>query len=196
MSSVPDRRPQKSEPEPQSDEALARALRTTRDMQYLEEIWRRHGRSVYVRALRILRNQADAEDVTSETFIRAHREIVAGKYQENCLAAWLRTVAKRMSLNVLLKPENKRRADLTRATGLPSGAITSDSAGDVASTLDQLSDEQRITLKLFYFQGLTYEEIADAEGWSLNDVKSFAQNGRRMFEKIWRGRENGTGTSR
>jgi putative toxin-antitoxin system antitoxin component (TIGR02293 family) len=57
-------------------------------------------------------------------------------------------------------------------------------AAALQSVLNRLPDRQRITLRLYY-GGMTYEEIAAGQGWTVKDVKSYAQNGRRNFVRIW-----------
>jgi DNA-directed RNA polymerase specialized sigma24 family protein len=45
--------------------------------------------------------------------------------------------------------------------------------------VDQLHEAQRKTIELFFWQNLSYQQIADNTGFEVNQVKSFLQNGKR-----------------
>jgi RNA polymerase sigma factor (sigma-70 family) len=48
--------------------------------------------------------------------------------------------------------------------------------------IKELGKEQRVCVELFYLEKLTYSEISEKTGYSLNDVKSFLQNGKRNLK--------------
>ncbi len=48
--------------------------------------------------------------------------------------------------------------------------------------LQELNEEQRLCLTLFYLEKKSYHEIADITGYSLLQVKSFIQNGKRNLK--------------
>ena len=54
----------------------------------------------------------------------------------------------------------------------------------VDPTYDDLPEEQRKCIRLFYFDNKSYAEISSETGFELKGVKSFIQNGRRNL-KIW-----------
>jgi RNA polymerase sigma-70 factor (ECF subfamily) len=50
--------------------------------------------------------------------------------------------------------------------------------------LPQLKENQRICLEDFYLKGLSYQEISDKTHFSLNEVKSYIQNGKRNLKLL------------
>lgn len=50
--------------------------------------------------------------------------------------------------------------------------------------LDELNEEQKICLKSFYFDKKSYQEISERTGYSLLQVKSYIQNGKRNLKQI------------
>jgi len=48
--------------------------------------------------------------------------------------------------------------------------------------LNQLSDEQKICVEMFYLNNKCYQDIADTTGFTLNQVKSYIQNGKRNLK--------------
>jgi len=54
----------------------------------------------------------------------------------------------------------------------------------VRELLDELSTEQRQCLVLFYYEGLSYKSISEGTGFSLKEVKSHLQNGKRNLKNL------------
>lgn len=50
------------------------------------------------------------------------------------------------------------------------------------TALEQLNNEQKICIELFYLKNKSYSEITEITGYSNNDVKSFIQNGKRNLK--------------
>jgi RNA polymerase sigma-70 factor (ECF subfamily) len=54
----------------------------------------------------------------------------------------------------------------------------------MTEAIEQLSEEQRSTITLFYLQRHTYEQIIERTGYTFMQVKSYIQNGRRNLKTI------------
>ena len=54
----------------------------------------------------------------------------------------------------------------------------------LATALEQLSEEQKQCVNLFYLQKRSYAEISSATGFTLKQVKSYIQNGKRNLKMI------------
>lgn len=50
------------------------------------------------------------------------------------------------------------------------------------AALEELNEEQRLCIELFYFRQMSYQQVCDATGLSANDVKSRIQNGKRNLK--------------
>ncbi len=55
---------------------------------------------------------------------------------------------------------------------------------EVENALLELSQEQKLCIELFYLKEMSYQEITDLTGFSLNNVKSYIQNGKRNLKNI------------
>jgi len=168
------------------DAALVERFQATGEMRCIEELWHRYASEVYRRCLRLLRNGSAAEDVTVDVFLKVMSNLRT-QYRPDHFKGWLFTLAKHECINFRQQAAERLRGGNTDdmvlvASGNPTLAL------DVGSVLAQLSAPQRIALKQFYGHHYSYEEIANQEGWSLNDVKTHVQNGRRMFKKLWAAR--------
>jgi len=58
------------------------------------------------------------------------------------------------------------------------------------SALASLNNQQQTCIRLFYYQRKSYREIAEEKGFSLKQVKSFIQNGRRNIKVYMERKEN------
>ncbi len=180
-----------------SDEDLIAGFAGTRENRLLTEIVRRFGSRVYAGAYAVLRNRALAEEVTQEAFLRILMN--AGKFRGGSFAAWLYRVTKNLALNAL---ERQREEPLDATETKVEDAVAPEVgsqlvAGEVRAILEQLDRRQRICLNLFYMEGLRYKEIAARTGYSEGAVKSYVQNGRKRFLKLWEQAQKAakTGTS-
>ncbi len=166
-----------------ADEGLVERFQATGEMMYLEELWCRHSRTVYVQCLRFLGDTAAAEDVSGDVLLKVIRG-VRSQYQPAHFAGWLSTVARHECINHVQQAAERLRGgdpDDLHLAGHDDPAV----AIDIDSVLSQLSTPQRIAIKLFYANRYSYEEIAKLTGWGPKEVKTHVQNGRRRFKLLW-----------
>jgi RNA polymerase sigma-70 factor (ECF subfamily) len=126
-------------------------------------------------ARRMLRNDADAEDVVQETFLRAFRAI--GRFQQGReFRVWLFTILVNQCRTAATS--RKRRETrffndelaLAQATDdRPTGVITETSA--VAAAVDSLDPLLREAFVLKYVEGLEYSEMATITGAGISALK-------------------------
>jgi RNA polymerase sigma-70 factor (ECF subfamily) len=130
----------------------------------------------------LLGDGALAADATQETFVRAFRR-VSGVAPETRLAAWVFGIAHRVSLEfrkalgrsrrVLVPAESPSTIDVAdRGTRTPEAELLDREALHVVQrALERLPVDRRAVLLLLLDHGLSYDEIAQATGWSLAKVK-------------------------
>jgi RNA polymerase sigma-70 factor (ECF subfamily) len=162
----------------QDDDALAmeRFVRT-RDRKVFEVLFQKHKRRILSHALRFVRDQGRAEDLTQDVFVRVY---TTKKYDPRThFKAWLFKVATNVCLNELRKAENKAaHAPIeTESPVSPEPSPEEALAGrELAQTLQaaltRLPPHQRAALLMARQDGLTHEEIADALETTVSAVKS------------------------
>jgi RNA polymerase sigma-70 factor (ECF subfamily) len=162
---------------------------------------RKYQDMVFTTSARLVRNDAQAEDISQEVFIKAHEHFEMLSTSPSA-GGWLKTVATNLSLNHLQRYRNRWRffSELGGAT---------DSSGEEAPAVDfaapdtffeevnaeerrtlveealgKLPDHQRIPLVLFHFEDLPYDEIARRLGVSLAKVKTDILRARSALAKI------------
>jgi RNA polymerase sigma-70 factor (ECF subfamily) len=139
-------------------------------------------------AMRIVNDPDEAEAVVEDTFWQAWRQADRYEGERASVAAWLGTTARSCALDHLRarrrsreEPWSHRRADHPSVESSMSAARGADSARDarhteqrerIARALESLSPEQRETILLAYFGGLSHSEIAERCGLPLGTVKT------------------------
>jgi RNA polymerase sigma-70 factor (ECF subfamily) len=151
------------------------------DTAALADLYDRHARPVYSLALRILQNQADAEDIVQEVFAQAWRQAARYDAARGQVAAWLLTLARSRAIDRLraqrARPEqlaDERTVDgmADQAAAADALLVSAEQAARVRAALDELPLLQRIAIELAYYEGLTHTEIAERLEQPLGTVKT------------------------
>ena len=118
--------------------------------------------------LRVVRDRAQAEEVTQEVFLEVWRQASRYDAARGSALAWLMTIAHRKAVDRVRSAEAASRRDLTYEQTNQSieHDVTADAAHAsleahrVRSALAQLTDVQREAIELAYFGGYTHTEVA------------------------------------
>lgn len=161
------------------------------DPSAFEEMVSRYWDRIYAMVNQLLRNPQDAEEVTQDAFIRAHRGL-SGFRGESAFSTWLYQIATNLARNRYWYWWRRRRDqtvsfdqpvgeqnDLTLAEIFPAeletpedATVTHEFVNRVSECMEKLSPRHREILVLRNVQNLSYEEISEILGISLGTVKS------------------------
>lgn len=160
---------------PAMDDGTLLALVGQGDENAMGTLFDRYSRLVYSVSLRVLRDPSAAEDVLQEIFLQVWRKPEGMVVNRSTLGAWLAVAARNRSMDAFRR---QKPSDSVEKLALPSGA---DVVGDaerqalmdrVRGSVRRMSADQRKTLELAFFDGLTDTEIADTTGDPLGTVKT------------------------
>ena len=155
------------------------------DQGALGELYDRHGRLIYSLALRVVRDQGEAEDVVQEVFLQAWREATRFDLTRGNVVAWLVMVTRSRAID-RLRRRQARPALSTQAEprdqvdDRPSVDVQMEwqrRAAEVRRALDTLPLLQRVAVELAFFDGLTHVEIAEQLEVPLGTVKTRVRQG-------------------
>jgi len=170
-----------------SDEAVV-ALVARSDDTALAELYDRYSRVAYGLSVRILRDEALAQDAVQEAFLTIWRTAARFMPERAKASTWILTLVHRRAVD-LVRREERRRAESLELAPEPFVDAADDDAWlrlrreRVQSALRQLSDPQREALELAYYGGFTQSELAERLGQPVGTIKS------RMFSGLARLRE-------
>ena len=171
-----------------SDEELV-SLVASSDEQALGELYDRFGRVAYGLALRILRDEALAQDAVQEAFLGVWRSADRYLPERAKASTWILTLVHRRAV-YLVRREDRRRGESLDDAPEPIALSTVEGEATlgfqrrvVQEALKGLPAEQREALELAYYGGLTQSELAERLGQPLGTIKS------RMFMGLARLRD-------
>ena len=172
------------------------------EAEQFETFMRNYQNMVFSTAMRLLANQAEAEDVSQEVFLKAYERFAELKNSPT-VGGWLRTVARNLSLNHLTRYRSRWTffSDMLGGSGeddapeieFPASQNLSEELADadrhelVEQALQKLPPAQRVPLVLYHLEGLKYEEIAAKLRVSLGKVKTDIFRAREALRKKLRG---------
>jgi RNA polymerase sigma-70 factor (ECF subfamily) len=151
---------------------------------------------VYSTAMRLLGNEADAEDVAQEVFVRAYDHF--DSLQTPSAGGWLKTVTRNLCLNHLSRyrarwrffselsgpdEEGSFEQDLPAPDLHEAATRATDDRQVLEAALRKLPDAQRVPLVLYHFEDLSYEDIATRLKISLSKVKTDIHRARAVLRR-------------
>ncbi len=161
-----------------SDEVLLRRI-AARDPKALRELYDRCSPVALAVAQRILRSAPEAQDVLQDAFVEAWRNAGQFDARRGNAVAWLIAITRSRALDRLRaraaagRATTALKAEEPPAVPLPIEAATQRQERDrLQQALATLPSEQRDTVQLAYFEGLTQVEIAARLGEPLGTVKT------------------------
>ncbi|MEZ4870603.1 MAG: sigma-70 family RNA polymerase sigma factor [Caldilineaceae bacterium] len=178
------------------DEELLRLVRKSDTVAY-EAFYDRYAQTAYSVILRIVRDNAIAEELLHETFWQVWQSATTyeGRGQ---VAAWLLRIARNRALDELRRQRARPQAALQEfevaASNIQDFRLNTErnveqqlQRRDVLQALESIPEDQRLCLELAYFDGLTQREIAERFNLSLGTVKSRMRIGMEKLERLLRG---------
>jgi RNA polymerase sigma factor (sigma-70 family) len=167
-----------------SDRALADALLATGDEDAFRELYRRHTPRLYQMVLRIVGgDDADAEDVVQETWIKAVERLGAFRW-ESQLGTWLTSIGLNVARGMLRR---LGRWEVQVEEGVPEGWRPPPPHGeriDLERAIALLPAGYRSVLVLHDVEGYTHEEIGEMLGVAAGTSKSQLSFARRALRRM------------
>jgi RNA polymerase sigma-70 factor, ECF subfamily len=161
---------------------LAHRLRADRAF---ERMYKRHVGDVYRYALAVLRQPADAEDVTQTTFLNAYRAFERGerpRNAQNWLIAIAHNVCRQRFRQAQRRPEEVAFDDRVGEV-VPEEESKGPSADDIQRALGHLAFNQRAALVMRELEGRSYSEISEILGISVSAVETLIFRARRALRE-------------
>ena len=139
-------------------------------------------------SMKYLKNEEEAKDSVQQIFLKVIQEL--HKYKVEYFKSWLYMVAKNHCLMKLRDRHGKITAEISdRLAAKPEEEtdfqklVQNDHTLDLMeSALKDLNPEQQQCVTLFYLEKKSYQEISESTGFSLLQVKSYIQNGKRNLK--------------
>lgn len=142
---------------------------------------KRHQERLFTYILRVTKNEDVANDIFQETFVKAIMTIKQGRYTENGkFPAWITRIAHNLIIDFYRqeKSENLQSCDIDDVDILNRKELSEDTIediiivdqihSDIKMLVENLPESQREVLVMRYYRNMSFKEIADSTGVSIN----------------------------
>ncbi len=154
------------------------------DHRALEEIHRRHGGAVFGLSRRVLADDALAEEISQEVFLRLWTESHRFDATRGSLRSFLQRQAHSRSIERVRSEEARRnreeradRIDVRTVTDIEAEVVATIQSEAIRAALDALDPVERHPIVLAYFGGHSYRDVAALLGAPEGTVKSRIRSG-------------------
>jgi RNA polymerase sigma-70 factor, ECF subfamily len=177
------------------DEALLRLI-IHQQTDALAALYDRYSRLVYSLAFQMMGDAAAAEEITQDVFFRIWEKAHTYRADQARVSTWITSITRYRSIDLLRRRGTRPDHTSLAWDDLPLNAMPV-AEGDpedltelsllqkrVRAAIATLPAEQKKTLALAYFKGLTHSEIAEVLGDPLGTVKTRIRAGMRKLKDI------------
>ena len=179
----------RNKPHQLTDDELIAKYKSNSDGVYLGELYKRYSHLVFGVCLKYLKNETDAEDAVLQIFENLMGDLK--KHEIVNFKSWLHSVARNHCLMHLRKMKSVMKK-VSEYEAVYEHEETFAAPFEVNEKFEQelvltdlekavavLKEEQRVCIELFYLKEKCYNEVAEETGYTIKQVKSYIQNGKR-----------------
>ncbi|MDP2386362.1 MAG: sigma-70 family RNA polymerase sigma factor [Bacteroidota bacterium] len=174
-----------------TDKELIAEYKKSTDKIYVGILYKRYSHLVMGLSMKYLKDEDNAKDAVINIFTKLFDDLL--KHNVEYFKSWLYTFTKNHCLMKLRSEQSKLRKNLDYEYDVKLFVEKSEEMHQNANKREQeyvaleramagLNEEQRICVELFYMKDKSYNEIVEITGYSLNNVKSYIQNGKRNLK--------------
>lgn len=175
-----------------SDNELITEFKNTKNNVFVGILYKRYSHLVLGLSLKYLKNEDEAKDAVMQIFEKLLADLL--KFNIEYFKSWLYTFSKNHCLMIIRSQQSKLKKEMDLQINADSFMETESSSHPnkaeekeiqytlLEKAIEELSEEQKKCIELFYLKQKSYQEIIDITGYSVNEVKSFIQNGKRNLK--------------
>lgn len=175
-----------------SDNELITEYKNTKNNVFVGVLYKRYSHLVLGLSLKYLKDEDEAKDAVMQIFEKLLSDLL--KFNIEYFKSWLYSFSKNHCLMIIRTKQSKLKKEIDLQIHADSFMETETNSHLnkaeekeiqyilLEKAIDELNEDQRKCIKLFYLKERSYNEIVDETGYSLNEVKSFIQNGKRNLK--------------
>ena len=179
-----------------SDQELLERFYADRDNQWLGILLERYTLLLLGVCMKYLKNEELARDSVQQIFLKAITELQ--KYRVEYFKSWIYMVAKNHCLMQLRDKPGKNTIEVkdsipaeTDETDKERLLLNEKTYEYMGEALKELNADQQLCVTLFYMEKKSYQQIAEQTGYSMMQIKSHIQNGKRNMRNLIKKKMNG-----
>ena len=176
-----------------SDEELLKHYKQSGNKELFADLFKKHVSVVYGTCLFYLQDKDEAQDATMQLFEKLLLDI--NNREIDNFEGWLSFVVRNHCISIIRKNKSQSKniksyyefeyEDANYETEEKISAVSDDvMLENMKQCLPKLKENQRICVELFYLNNKSYQDIANETGFTLNEIKSYIQNGKRNLKLL------------
>lgn len=194
----PTRKDRPSELSQLTDDQLLSLYKNTGDRAIIAEVYERYAYLLFGVCMKYMKNETDSKEALMQVFEKLYESLK--NYEINNFKSWLYSVTKHHCLLLLKRHKEYAFEEQTLMWKTPKEFVefgddltltgrleNEDQIKKLHWAMEQLNEEQRICVELFYLREKSYEEVQEMTRYSYNQVKSYIQNGKRNLKNLLSG---------
>lgn len=169
------------------DEVLLRRYRDTGDMTVLGKLYEAYAEMVYYVCMRYLKDSERSKDAVMQIFEELIHKV--NKQEIQRFGNWLYVLSRNHCLMQLRAEKNRHHVSIDEFVEFTLAVHPAGEAEEkerqltaLEQCMERLPEKQKRSVDLFFLNEKCYKEIADSTGYSLKEVKSYIQNGKRNLK--------------
>jgi RNA polymerase sigma-70 factor (ECF subfamily) len=175
-----------------SDEALLRKVRQTRDKSAMESLFQRYQKKIYSFVLYMIPVEAIAEDLTLDTFMKVWEKPNLFDETKSSFSTWIYRISRNLALDFLKSRrnqhdtlDNNHLVFIDNKESPEAYTIRQIEALDLKSKLKKLDVKSQKLVYYAFFQGLSHTEISELTSMPLGSVKSILRKALRDLKSYF-----------
>ncbi|HEY6900849.1 MAG TPA: sigma-70 family RNA polymerase sigma factor [Puia sp.] len=172
-----------------TDQELLERWYSDHNNQWLGTLLQRYTLLLFGVCMKYIREEEEARDCVQQIFVKVITEL--SKYRVDYFKSWIYTIARNHCL-MKLRDQHGRPAELSdtmlaawdEETGKNPHQEKEQHLQWMSQSLGELGKEQQVCVTLFYLEKKSYQDIASTTGFTLMQVKSYIQNGKRNLKLL------------
>ncbi len=178
-----------------TDNTLIDLYKQTEEEKYIAELYKRYAHLVYGSALNYFKDRAESQDMVAQIFIKLLK--IIPNQNITSFSTFLFTVTRNECISKLRKMktaanalenftefEKKQDHFVENAASVRLDNESPDKEALVRAAILELTPDQQRCVALFFFENKSYKEIVESTDYTLSQVKSHLQNGKRNLRNI------------
>ncbi len=181
-----------AKPNTPNDLELIALYRQTNNNIYVGELFQRYTHLIFGVCMKYLKDENEAQDASMQIFEKLLADLKKHEIQQ--FKGWLHMVCKNYCLMQLrsgatkLKHNKELHKDMSTLMEYDQHShLINENKKELQLTFMEecmkgLNEEQRLCIELFFLQEKSYQEVTESTSFSMNNVKSYIQNGKRNLK--------------
>ena len=176
-----------------SDEELLKHYKQSGNKDLFADLFKKHVSVVYGTCLFYLQDKDEAQDATMQLFEKLMLDI--NNREIDNFKGWLSFVVRNYCISIIRKNKSQSKniksyyefeyEDANYETEEKINTVSDDvMLENMKQCLPKLKENQRLCVELFYLNDKSYQDIANQTGFTLNEIKSYIQNGKRNLKLL------------